>query len=58
MKVSVNELLATPVAMLLVGLIWFGLIKPSDLSKAWRFILGLLLIVAGVLLMLMIRFSR
>ncbi|MBQ8517055.1 MAG: hypothetical protein IJ498_05700 [Akkermansia sp.] len=55
MKDGLNEVLAMPVAILAVGLIWHFIIRPSTENRLLRFVLGLLLLVAGIVLMFIIR---
>ncbi len=55
MRVDANELLATPIAILVVGCIWHLIIKPATENKVLRFFLGLVLIGAGCFLALLIR---
>lgn len=55
MKTELNEILALPIALLVVGCIWHLIIKPATESKVLRFFLGLILFAAGVFLLFAIR---
>ncbi len=55
MKTELDEMLALPIAVLVVGCIWHLIIKPATESKVLRFFLGLLLIGAGCFLAMLIR---